>query len=526
MQATILEKLQRFVPGRRNTLPYTWMGQVEKFAISGNGKILIIIIIGFGIVIRLIPYLYNRSLWVDEAKLALNIIQKSFGQLVHPLDYNQMAPVGFLFIEKFLTQLLGTDEYVLRIFPLLAGILSLFLFYEVSRRVLTLRGLSIALGLFALSEHLIRYTSELKQYSSDVAIALAIILMGLLCVKKESGWVPILLLTSITGALLIWFSHPAIFGLAGVGLTLVIQSWETKNWRKLVWLTIPALFWLGSFGFNYFFTHLDLSHHPNMVKAWSASTAFMPLPPVSLEGFLWFPKTFLAMFPHTTGLYFSGLAAMCFIVGWASHFKEKRYSLFLLTLPALFTLIASGLHAYPFQGRLILFLVPFLIIFIGEGIDRIIIMAKPTGPIIPASLCILIFLYPAHTAISNLLNPARMEHEEVRPIMAYLGAHHQEGDAIYLYPSSWAAFEYYDHRFGLENAPYKVGVVSRKNWDKYVQDLKDLSGKTRAWILFSHVHKNYGVNEEQFFLNILDGMGQQIDSFKQQGASIYLYDLR
>ncbi|MDR4494031.1 MAG: hypothetical protein R3B74_06365 [Nitrospirales bacterium] len=525
MQPTIRKKLQRFMSAGKQTLSSAWIWQTENSLISGNGKILVGSIIGFGILLRFIPYLSNRSLWVDEAKLALNIIQKSFGQLVQPLDYNQMAPVGFLFIEKFLTQIFGTDEHVLRVFPLLAGILSLFLFYEVSRRILTLRGLSIALGLFALSEQLIRYASEFKQYSSDVAIALTISLMGLLCVKNESGWVSILLLTSITGALLIWFSHPSIFVLAGVGLTLVIQALETKNWRKLIWLALPAVFWLGSFALNYSLAHLDVSHHPKMIKAWSGSTAFMPLPPISVEDLLWFPKTFLAMFPQTAGLYLSGLTALCFIAGWISHLKQNRYAFFLLILPAAVSLIASGLHAYPFQGRLILFLVPSLIIFIGEGVDRIITMAKPTSPIIPVSLCLLMFLFPAHTAFSTLLNPARMEREEIRPIMAYLSAHYQEGDHIYLYPSSWAAFEYYDRRFGLEKASYQVGVVSRKNWDRYVLDLNGFSGNPRVWIVFSHVHKQFGIDEERFYLFVLNQLGRQIASFTRQGASLYLYDL-
>lgn len=524
MDATIREKLQRFVSEGVKTPLYTRMRQAKNFLISGNGKILIRIIIGFGILFRLLPYLYNRSLWVDEAKLALNIIQKSFIQLTQPLDYNQMAPVGFLFVEKLLVLTLSGDEYALRIIPLLAGILSLFLFYEVSRRVLTLRGLIIALGLFALSELLIRYASELKQYSSDVTIALAIYLMGLHCLKTESKVASSILLISLVGSLLIWFSHPSIFVLAGVGLTLVMQSWETKNWRKFFWLGLPAAFWLGSFALNYSITHLD--HHPNMVRSWSGSTAFMPMPPLSVESFFWFPKTFLAIFPQTAGLYFSGLAALCFIAGGMSHLKEKRYSFFLLILPAFITLIASGFHAYPFHGRLILFLVPTLIIFIGEGMDRIMTMAKPTGPIIPLSLCLLLFLYPGHTAFSNLLNPVRMEREEVRPIMAYLSTHYQEGDKIYLYPSTWSAFEYYDARFGLENVPYHVGIVSRKDWENYVQDLNRLSGHPRVWIVFSHVHKQDGIDEEQFYLYVLDGIGQQIDSFKRRGASTYLYDLR
>lgn len=526
MSATMPGETQQPVEGEARTSSGSWLRSSGKFLLSGDGKFLVSLIIGFGILCRLAPYLHNRSLWVDEAKLALNIIQKSFGQLAHPLDYGQMAPLGFLFLEKILTQTFGTDEYVLRIFPLLAGIFSLVLFYEVSRRVLTLRGLTIALGLFALSELLIRYASELKQYSSDVAIGLAISLMGLICLKNHSRlWLSIIL-TSLAGAFLIWFSHPSIFVLAGVGLTLVIQSLETKNWRKLIWLSVPAILWLGSFALNYWLTHLDPIHYPRMVNAWSDSTAFMPMPPLSMEGLLWFPKTFLAVFPQTAGLYLSGLAALCLIAGCVSLMKENRYSFFLFILPAVVTLIVSGLHAYPFQGRLILFLIPCLVIFIGEGADRIITITRPTGLVIPACLCLLLFLYPVHTAVSNLFDPARLEREEVRPVLAYLSEHYQAGDDIYLYPSTWAAFEYYDDRFGLEHVPYQEGVISSRGWDDYARDLKGLKGTPRVWIVFSHVHTRYGVNEKEFYLYVLDGIGKRIRSFEQTGAAIFLYDLR
>ena len=38
-------------------------------------------IIGFGIFVRLVQYLFNRSLWHDEAALALNIVNRSYLEL-------------------------------------------------------------------------------------------------------------------------------------------------------------------------------------------------------------------------------------------------------------------------------------------------------------------------------------------------------------------------------------------------------------------------------------------------------------
>ena len=483
------------------------------------------IIIALGIVLRLILYFHNRSLWLDEVWLALNILQRPLVQLAGLLDYKQMAPVGFLFIEKFLFLTFGDSEYALRAFPLLAGIVSLFLFYGVARQLLTLRGLTIGMGLFAISEHLLRYSSELKQYSSDLAIALVISLLGLTCLEKESRFVRSLFLFSIVGAILIWFSHPAIFSLAGVGIALTLYYLKTEKWHHLGWLFLPASFWLGSFALNYF-THITWSQNPKMVPGWSGSSAFLPLVPASGEDLISFLKVLLNMLLNPGGLPFYGLAAFCFMVGWVSAFSEKRFACYMLTLPIFVTLLASGLHKYPFQGRLILFLVPAMMIFIGGGVDRIMTVARSSGRFVGMSVCVLLFLFPVYTAMAILLNPGKMDREEVRPVMTYLSEHFREQDTLYLYHSSEAAFEYYAKRLGLEKVAYRQGVASKRNWDNYINDLRALEGSDRVWVLFSHVHKNHGVDEEKFFLHVLDGMGKQIDSFKRTGASLYLYDLQ
>jgi hypothetical protein len=342
--------------------------------------------------------------------------------------------------------------------------------------------------------------------------------------EKESRFILSLFLFSIIGAILIWFSRPAIFSLAGVGVALTLYGLTTKRWEHVVWLFVPAFFWLGSFALNYF-THIDLSQNPKMAPAYSGGSAFLPMVPISIKDLMLYPKVFLNMFLYPGGLPFYGLAAFCFIIGWVSGFFEKRYACYVLTLPLLVTLIASGLHQYPFQGRLILFLVPAMMVFIGGGVDRIMTVARPTGRIVGMSLCVLVFLFPVYTAIAISLNPGRMNIEEVRPVMTYLSQHYREGDKVYLYYSSGGAFEYYAKRVGLEEVPYQLGVAGKRNWNNYVIDLKKLQGNDRVWILFSHVHKNYGIDEEKFFLHVLNGMGQQIDSFKRKGASVYLYKL-
>ena len=56
---------------------------------------------------RVLYYLSGRSLWIDEARLALNVAGRGYAGLLRPLDYDQAASPLFLWGEKFVTQLLG-----------------------------------------------------------------------------------------------------------------------------------------------------------------------------------------------------------------------------------------------------------------------------------------------------------------------------------------------------------------------------------------------------------------------------------
>jgi len=50
--------------------------------------------------LRVVEFARDRPLWLDEAMLALNIAARSFAQLARPLDYDQSAPVAYLWLER------------------------------------------------------------------------------------------------------------------------------------------------------------------------------------------------------------------------------------------------------------------------------------------------------------------------------------------------------------------------------------------------------------------------------------------
>ena len=72
-------------------------------------------------VLRLGRYVSDRSLWLDESLLALNLTTRSYRGLLETLDFNQGAPIGFLWAERLVLGALGDSELSLRLFPLSLG---------------------------------------------------------------------------------------------------------------------------------------------------------------------------------------------------------------------------------------------------------------------------------------------------------------------------------------------------------------------------------------------------------------------
>jgi hypothetical protein len=132
-------------------------------------------IVAVGVVLRLARYLHDKSLWLDESYLALNLMRRSFHGLTETLDWNQGAPLGFLFSEKAALRLFGDSEYSLRLLPLIAGVASVFVFYAAAKPLLSRGAFLIALLLFATLEPFIYYAAELKQYELDVLATVSLL---------------------------------------------------------------------------------------------------------------------------------------------------------------------------------------------------------------------------------------------------------------------------------------------------------------------------------------------------------------
>lgn len=482
--------------------------------------------IGFGVVVRVAQYVWNRSLWADEAVLALNIVNRSYGELLQPLDYEQGAPLGFLMVEKLAVQLFGDNEYALRLFPLICGVFSLFLFYQLAKRFIQGWAIPIALGLFASLHYLVYYSSEVKQYSSDVAIALLCCLISLRLLSQKLGIYDVIIL-SLVGAIAIWFSHPAIFVLAGVGgCCFLIKLFRKETIKLANYLAIYSS-WIISFVAFYFISIKNLSSDEDLLTSWSAAFPSFPL------DIIWYLDAFGKFFYRPLGFNgpFDGLAIIVFVIGCIAYYRRNKQGLLIIVSPILVTFLASAIQKYPFRSRLVLFLTPFAILLIAEGVDYILRKTRyKFAPIVSLVILLLLLAPPVVTASQLIVKPYLRG--EIKPVLSYIKTNQQPGDILYIYQRGKYQFMYYAEKFGYQKGDYIIGVedldkydgkkLSEAEWQRYKNDLDKLRGNKRVWLLFSHATV---ASENKKITSYLDSIGKQIDFFQNPGGFVYLYDL-
>ena len=209
-------------------------GPLERVGSLAGSRTVLWLVVGAGVLLRLARYADNRSLWLDEAYLSLNIIDKSPTELLGKLDFLQAAPPGFLLLEKLAVVLLGDSEYVLRLVPLIAGIASLMVFQAVARRFLSPGALLLAVALFAVNEPLVYYASETKPYGSDVLVALVLLLLACRVTERAADRANLRLAMLAVGGLVgVWLSFPAVFVLAGIVVALRLRDAPDGTIRKV-----------------------------------------------------------------------------------------------------------------------------------------------------------------------------------------------------------------------------------------------------------------------------------------------------
>jgi Dolichyl-phosphate-mannose-protein mannosyltransferase len=413
---------------------------------AASSRELLWLVVLLGVVPRIWLYATNPSLWLDESFLALNVMRRGLPSLIgDPLDFNQTAPPGFLFVEKVATDVFGKGEYALRGVPILCGIASVPLFALLARRVLPPAACVVATALVAVTGPLVYYSSELKPYAGDVAATLAIALMGIALLENRVG-VQRVLAFGLLGFVLIEITYAGIFAAAGTAaLLIVITVLDRARDRALPLLAVTGFWALGAIVF--LLLHKGVERGQFMHGKYGRFAPFPTTPgavawyfdrarDLAYDANLYHP-------PRSPLVVATLLAAGLALVG-AAHLLLRRWRLFaVLVAPVVVTLLASLAHQYPLLARTMLFFVPLLFIFVASGLVLVVrVLPAPAGAAAATIAAAVLVTHVAFAGPRNSFVPSSFR-PEIKESLGYVARHWRRGDVLYIQYASQYAFGYY-----------------------------------------------------------------------------------
>jgi len=324
-----------------------------------------------GISLRLLRLGLNFPLWGDEAFVALNFFDSDFTSLTQPLRHYQIAPLGFLWLEKTATLLLGTSEFTLRITPCLAGIFALLFSFKFTQIITPPKTALLTLAILAVSYYPIRHACEVKPYAFDFLAASIFLCLGSTALKKNASAKSLFVL-AILSPLLLSASFPAAFSAGGVCIALAFHILQQKKYTLIAPYILLTFAVLVSFfahyaiiGSNQF--HNELAKHQAYWDSTFPPTNLFQLP-------FWLLKTHagnLSAYPIGGKDGASSLTLLFFLLGIFKLARNAQFSILLLLLtPFALNLVAAFMGRYPYGGsaRVAQHLLPSICILSALGI--------------------------------------------------------------------------------------------------------------------------------------------------------------
>ncbi|MDR0981981.1 MAG: glycosyltransferase family 39 protein [Culturomica sp.] len=476
-----------------------------------------------GVVLALIQWCYNRSIWLDEGLLALNIIHRTPAELLQPLDNLQSAPILFLWIERLFGTLIPNTEMGLRFFPMLCFVAACVFFCKMLRRESGIPTTSVAMGFFAFNYWLLSYSAEAKQYCVETCVAVVLLYLITKTYKTQLGKC---LTLSIVGVMSVFMSNTAVIMLFTCGCYLLYQQLSTGNitLRRLAPLLGVAATWIVSLVVCYVvFVSRNNTTREMMHTSWIAFGGFLSHHPQEL-----FSGNYLMFIVNRLGLFISNvlptyhivalaIITLLILAGMLSLLLQKRWGWLILTImPIVIIVLLSFIQLYPIARRLVFFCTPGLILLFTSGVSYLagcisskVKQYSPLLAILPLAM-VLTIGFPIQR--ENFRGAITFVQDQLRPNEQIVGAR----------PSTL--------RFYSDIGVIKSSTMNQVDTSATLMD--NLTGKVwyivstpygGIWDGYRYSPRHVGSNLERR----LDSLGYQpIKRYEDFGAAAYLYDFK
>ena len=328
----------------------------------------------------------------------------------------QVAPIGFLWIELAAVRLFGFSEWSLRLFPLLSGIGSLFVFRHLASRLLAGVPLVLAVGCLAVAKAPIGLSANVKPYATDLFVAVTLVTLAVEWLRRPERTIWLWSLAAVI-PLALTLSYPAVFVGGAVSLGLFRPVYRSPRHNT----------WFAYLAFNFllcaaFAGMLSIGTGPEFSQTQAFMndywTAFGGFPPVAQPMHLvtWLIEVHLGdkIFCIPYGAENGGGLVSLICGGVAAIVMYRRgqqpvLSIFLAMFGLAF--VAGSLQRYPYGGhnRLMQFLVPGICVTTGLAIAALLtrVSRDRLRQTLTAGMMLILVLFGAGVCARDCLSPAQ-----------------------------------------------------------------------------------------------------------------------
>jgi hypothetical protein len=314
-----------------------------------------------GLALRVVEFMRDRPLWLDEAMLALNIAARPLSQLARPLDYDQSAPLAYLWFERLAVVVGGVSERSLRVLPLIAGLALVPLVWLAERRLAGPRVGAIATVLAALSLSLVTFSAEAKQYGVDpLATAMIVWLASRVADAPSNARAWLQLIAGGIGALLL--SQPAVFVLGGAGCALLLDTSVRREAVSRRYAALGTIAWCVTFTVLYFAVYRATAQSAYMRSFWEGTFLDPRAPDFLLRLDLFAIAAFSAPTLAGQPIAPEWVLALAWAAGVWCLWRRRQAAAVMVAAPLVLAAFACAAGLYAVMDRLFLFAAPLTLI--------------------------------------------------------------------------------------------------------------------------------------------------------------------
>lgn len=475
-----------------------------------------------GAMLRLVELGASRSFSVDEAALARNVVVRSWGELLGRLDFIQVAPPFFLWLQKA-SLALGIDmDLALRVSPFVAGVLTLPIAWIVGRTFFGGAATVAYVGLLAICTPLIAYAATAKPYSLEVTASLLTILMAGDTAKCRSTARAVLL--GAASASLALLSYTTVFTLAAAAIAACIRGVRHRHDAPWVPQAVFAAFCLAGALIGVALGRAAMSADDSDYMHWFWTSGFVPIEKGPGDVFWWLWQRSTGFFSQTLHYRFALVWVALALAGVASLGRRRAYEdAVLLLSPVVLLLAASALHAYPIAtGRVVFFLIPSALAVVTVGAEASGRLLRRFVPGATALPLLIVGALGVHALVRTDVPREPLRHP-IRPFLDRVARDWSIGDALFVHYDDAQPFLYYAPRYQFRASDVHVGACARGAARRYLQDVSAFAGRSRVWIAMTH----HSTEETDLLRAFLDASGRRIALNQEDLVADYgyLYDL-